>query len=107
MHTGLHCSEVGARAQHRVYRHACTCQLSRTQAGEEGRTGTESKRKVSREYVESGRQDSTVPQRNMQPHKTHVGVYVQRDFTQTWVNIQTKMAAFTYTHNLNMDFARP
>lgn len=74
-------------------------------AVEEGRRGTESKRKVSREYVESGRQDSSMPTEKRR--KTHMGVCVQRDFTQMWVNVQTKMAAFTYTHGLNMDFAHP
>lgn len=60
MHTGLHCSEVGAcqssKAQYRVYRHACTCQPGREGWGEGWGRGRE-QRRVSSECVESGRQD--------------------------------------------------
>lgn len=66
MHTGLHCSEVGAcqssRAQYRVYRHACTCQPGREGWGG-GRGREREQRRVSGECVESGRQDdcATLP----------------------------------------------
>lgn len=39
-------------------------------------------RKVSREYVESGRQDSSVPQKNMRPHENACGrVRTERFYT--------------------------
>lgn len=65
-----------------------------------GGGGDREQRKASSEYVESGRQDSSVPHRNIQPHENACGrVHAERlcflgggVFTQMCVNIHTKMA---------------
>lgn len=76
-------------------------------AGEEGRSGTESKGKWAENMSSQADRTAVCHRETCSRTNTHVGVYVQRDFTQMRVNSQTKIPAFTYTHTLNMDFAHP
>lgn len=66
MHTGLHCSEVGAchgseHSTESTDMHVRASQAAQGGGGREGEKREKKQRRVNGEYVESGRQDSGVP----------------------------------------------